>query len=155
MSFARSRYSPASARGSLAGKPPFAKPPRILLAEDDAKLRLLVATTLREAGYEVIEVQDGGRLLVQIAGAYAGHGRHAVCDMVVSDIRMPICSGMEILEGLRKAHWTTPVILMTAFRNEATRTLAASLSATLLEKPFGLDELLQAVLNLLPGRGSG
>jgi CheY-like chemotaxis protein len=130
------------------------KPPRILLADDDVVLRLLVAAALREDGYEVLESEDGGRLLVQIAGAYAGHGRDVICDMIVSDIRMPVCSGVEILEVLRKAHWTTPVILITGFGNEATRKHVEALHAIVLDKPFDLDDLRTAVASLLPGEGS-
>jgi DNA-binding response OmpR family regulator len=130
------------------------KPPRILLADDDVVLRTLVASALREDGYEVVESQDGGRLLVQIAGAYAGRGRDVICDLIVSDIRMPVCSGVQILEGLRKAHWTTPVILITAFANEATRKHVESLRAIVLDKPFDLDDLRTAVASLLPEEGS-
>jgi CheY-like chemotaxis protein len=133
---------------------PHFKPPRILLADDDVVLRSLVAAALREDGYEVVESEDGGRLLVQIAGAYAGLGREIICDMIVSDIRMPVCSGIQILEGLRKAHWTTPVILITGFGNEATRRHAESLRAIVLDKPFDLDDLRTAMADLLPGEGS-
>lgn len=143
-------HSHSPARRRLTSKFPDSKPPRVLLAEDDVELRLLIAAALREDGYEVVEVPDGGRLLVQIAGAYVGDGRRAVCDVIVSDIRMPVCSGMQILEGLRKAHWATPVILMTAFRNEGARARAESLGALLLDKPFGLDDLRMAVMDLLP-----
>ena len=126
-------------------------PLRILLADDDAELRLLVAAALREDGYEVLEAQDGGRLLVQIARAYAGHGRDPVCDVIVSDIRMPICSGIQILENLRRARWTTPVVLITAFGSETIRAHVVSLGATLLNKPFGLDDLRKAVTSALSG----
>jgi CheY-like chemotaxis protein len=152
MTLASSRRSSGPAR-SVAG--PHFNPPRILLADDDVVLRELVAAGLREDGYEVVESEDGGRLLVQVAGAYAGHGRDVVCDMIVSDIRMPVCSGVQILENLRKAHWETPVILMTGFGNEATRRHAESLRAIVLDKPFDLDDLRRAVADLLHGEGSG
>jgi DNA-binding response OmpR family regulator len=131
------------------------KPPRILLAEDDDEMRALVACVLRTDGYQVTEVRDGGRLLVQIASAYRAQGRDAACDVFVSDIRMPVCSGVEILEGLRRAHWTTPVILMTAFGNSATRRRAEALGAIVFDKPFDLDALRAAVRNALPGDGVG
>ena len=63
---------------------------------------------------------------------------------------MPICSGLQILSALRDAHWRTPVILMTAFGDEATCKQAESLSAMLFDKPFDLDDLRTAVANLLP-----
>jgi len=152
MTVARSRYTRALARGRLIGGY-LNQPRRILLAEDDADLRSAAATALREDGHEVIEVQDGGRLLVRIAGAYSEHTREVAYDVIVSDIRMPVCSGIQILENVRKAHWTIPVILMTAFGNETTRMHVESLGAILLDKPFGLDELRNAVTYLLPGQG--
>jgi DNA-binding response OmpR family regulator len=123
---------------------------RILLADDDVELRVLVATALREDGYEVVEVHDGGRLLVQVAAAYAGQGPDSVCDLIVADIRMPVSSGVQILECLRKAHWVTPVILITAFGTRAIRRYVESLGAVLFHKPFDLDDLRTAVVNLLP-----
>ena len=63
---------------------------------------------------------------------------------------MPICTGLQILEALRQAHWHTPVILMTAFGDEATRKRAESLLAVLFDKPFDMDDLRTAVAHLLP-----
>jgi DNA-binding response OmpR family regulator len=129
---------------------PSNQPRRILLADDDADLRSAAATALRADGHEVIEAEDGGRLLVRIARAYSEDTREVAYDIIISDIRMPVCSGIQILENMRKAHWTIPVILMTAFGSDATRTHAESLGAILLEKPFGLDALRNAVTNVLP-----
>ncbi|MGO9834056.1 MAG: response regulator [Polyangiaceae bacterium] len=125
-------------------------PFRVLLAEDDAEMRSVVADSLRGNGYEVVEAVDGGRLLVDIAARLKrGDGAGSV-DLIVSDIRMPICSGLQILAALRDAHWRTPVILMTAFGDEAVRRHAESLDAVLFDKPFEIDDLQTAVANLLP-----
>jgi CheY-like chemotaxis protein len=125
-------------------------PFRVLLAEDDGEMRRVVADALRGDGYDVVELADGGRLLVDIAARLkTGIGGDSL-DLIVSDIRMPICSGLQILSALRDAHWRTPVILMTAFGDEATRKQAESLSAVLFDKPFDLDDLRTAVANLLP-----
>ena len=123
--------------------------PRVLLAEDDPEMRELVAAKLRLDGHDVVAVPDGGRLLVRIANAYVGEHAHDAFALIVSDIRMPVCSGLSILEGLRKAHWSTPVILMTAFGDEATRARAATLDAVLFDKPFDVDDLRTAALYLL------
>jgi CheY-like chemotaxis protein len=132
------------------------RPFRILVAEDDAEMRRLVTDALREDGYEVVELADGGRLLVDIAARLkaAPEGDYEDIDLIVSDIRMPICTGLQILEALRQAHWRTPVILMTAFGDKATRRQAESLRAVLFDKPFDLDDLRTAVANLLPSDGS-
>jgi DNA-binding response OmpR family regulator len=121
--------------------------PRILLAEDDDDMRSLVAAALREDGHDVVEVGDGGRLLVCLARAY---GAETVgYDLLVSDVRMPVCTGLQILESLRLARWPTPVILMTAFGDEQTRAQAEGLGAVMFMKPFDMDDLRTAVLNLL------
>jgi DNA-binding response OmpR family regulator len=123
-------------------------PARILVAEDDAEMRRLVADALRKDGYEVTEASDGGRLLVEVTALYQHPERQP--DLIVSDVRMPICTGLAILEQMRRAHWTMPVILMTAFGDDETRTRADMLGAILFDKPFALDDLRTAVLNVLP-----
>jgi CheY-like chemotaxis protein len=122
---------------------------RVLLAEDDAEMRTVVADALRGDGYDVLELVDGGRLLVEIAARMkADQGMRSV-DLIVSDIRMPICTGLQILAALRDAHWRTPVVLMTAFGDEKTRRQAEGLSAVLVDKPFEIDDLRAAVARLL------
>ena len=62
--------------------------------------------------------------------------------LIVTDNRMPGCTGLELLTALRAAHWETPVILITAFGSAATHRHAAALGATaVLDKPFPLDQL--------------
>jgi DNA-binding response OmpR family regulator len=129
---------------------PHRGPFRVLLAEDDPDMRSVVADALRGDGYDVVELADGGRLLVDIAARLKDGTGGDSLDLIVSDIRMPICTGLQILSALRDAHWHTPVILMTAFGDEATRRHAESLSAVLFDKPFDVDDLRTAVANLLP-----
>jgi len=126
------------------------RPFRVLLAEDDAEMRDVVAEALRADGLSVVELSDGGRLLVDIATRLkAGRGDESI-DLIISDIRMPICTGLQIVAALRDAHWHTPVILMTAFGDEATHKHAESLKAVLFDKPFDIDDLRTAVANMLP-----
>lgn len=116
----------------------------IILAEDDQEMRDMIASSLRKDGYEVTLAKDGGELLARLAkGEF---------DVVISDIRMPGCSGMNVLEGLREARWTVPVILMTAFGDEETRARVESNDAVFFDKPFDVDDLRTAVMNLVHGR---
>jgi DNA-binding response OmpR family regulator len=125
---------------------------RVLVADDDIEMRRLVAESLRKDGYEVVEESDGGRLLVRIAAIYTFERTIDPFDLIVSDIRMPVCSGLDILKGLRDAHWRTPVILMTAFGDDETRQRADTLGALLFDKPFQMGALRAVVRSLLPGR---
>lgn len=124
--------------------------PRVVVAEDDDEMRRLVVEALEKDGYDVEEARDGGRLLVRAAAYYTHRAKVADVDLIVSDIRMPICSGLQILEGLREAHWHVPVILMTAFGDDATRARAEKLGAVLFDKPFDMDDLRTAVRSLAP-----
>jgi DNA-binding response OmpR family regulator len=124
----------------------------VLVADDDAEMRRLVAESLRKDDYEVIEEVDGGRMLVRIAAMYAFGRTVSPFDIIVSDIRMPVCSGLDIVKGLREAHWTTPVILMTAFGDDETRARAERLGAMLLDKPFQMGALRVFVRTLLQER---
>jgi two-component system response regulator (stage 0 sporulation protein F) len=125
-------------------------PPRIVLAEDDDDLRVLIGSALRMDGYQVIEARDGGELLDVIADWLVYRWPEEPVDLILSDVRMPGYSGMEVLAGLRKAHWETPVILITAHGNANMRDEAAQLGANaVLGKPFDLDDLRTAVLHVV------
>jgi CheY-like chemotaxis protein len=123
-------------------------PARILLAEDDLDMRNVIAEALRKDGYVVQEVEDGGRLLERVT-AHHLHALEAV-DLIISDIRMPVFNGLQILAGLREPHGTVPVIMMTAFGDRETRAQAELLGAILFDKPFAIDDLRTAVHKLVP-----
>jgi DNA-binding response OmpR family regulator len=129
--------------------PPVHTPPRVLVAEDDEAMRGVVVDTLRKDGYVVSEAPDGGKLLVTLARGYAQVEGADLIDLLVSDVRMPVCTGLQILEQLRAARWPVPVILMTAFGDEATRKRARLFGALLFDKPFDMDDLRTAVAYLL------
>jgi DNA-binding response OmpR family regulator len=117
---------------------------RIILAEDDHEMRDMLAMSLRKDGYDVTLAKDGSELLARLA--------FQEFDVVVSDIRMPGCNGMSVLEGLRDARWTMPIILMTAFGDAETRARVESNDAVLFDKPFDVDDLRTAIMNLVHGR---
>ncbi len=110
-------------------------------------MRRLVAEALEADGCVVEAVADGGRLLVEVSHQLPRN--FEAVDLIVSDVRMPVASGLQIVEALRTAHCWTPVILMTAFGDDATRAHAARLGALLFDKPFDLDDLRTAVMSLL------
>jgi two-component system response regulator AtoC len=124
-------------------------PPRILIAEDDHDMRELIAETMRKDGYEVVEAETGGRLLVLLAHQIADARGPDLVDLVISDVRMPICTGSQILEQLRSANWKTPFILMTAFGDAGVRTHVERLGGVFFDKPFDVDDLRAAVTFLL------
>ena len=118
--------------------------PRVFLAEDDPEMRAFAYWTLREEGYDVVEAADGPQMLARMHAVFAGS--IASPDVIVTDLRMPGCSGLGVLAVIRRAGLKTPVILMTAFGDKALHTRARELGATrVLDKPFDADHLREAV----------
>jgi two-component system cell cycle response regulator CpdR len=121
---------------------------RILLAEDDAALRSLLAARLRANGDEVTELADGGRLLVELAACMKPGGRGAP-DLIVSDVRMPVMTGLEMAIAVRDVRKGTPLILMTAFPDAELARRVQLLDAHLLPKPFDIETLQRLVARCL------
>ncbi|MFT3766153.1 MAG: response regulator [Minicystis sp.] len=120
----------------------------IVLAEDDAEMRALVSAQLREDGYDLVEAQNGVELIRAI---HRFESAMRPIHLIITDIRMPGFSGLEVLEYLRYAGLDVPVILMTAFGDPRTHADARALQATLvLDKPFDVDDLRAAVARIVP-----
>ncbi len=120
----------------------------VLVAEDDPEMRRLVIEALRKDGHEVIEAADGGRMLVRLAEFFESDPRMLSVDVIVTDMRMPVCSGLDLLERLAEARWRVPCILMTAFGDDETRQRARRIGALLIDKPLEMDSLRAAVKEL-------
>lgn len=126
------------------------KKPRILLADDDTEMRALLSAVLRKDGFDVLEAQDGSTLLDLIGDQILDASDKPGIDLIISDIRMPGVDGLNILAGLRKSDWSTPVLLITAFGDKKTHQEAARLGAVgVFNKPFDLDDFRMAILNLI------
>lgn len=125
--------------------------PRILVAEDDKEMRSLLALKLRSSGYEVLEAYSGWNLLELLSSHLLPDGdKFEDVDLIISDIRMPGVSGLEVLEGMQKARGFPPMILITAFGDDRTHEDAARFgAAAMFDKPFPMDDLLAKVKDLL------
>ena len=98
------------------------------------------------------ELRDGLQLLERLREVRGSPLRWP--DAIVSDVRMPGHSGLEMLAALRRAGWTTPVVLITAFGDRWVHDQARQLgAAAVLDKPFDIDAL-RAVLLSLAGSGA-
>ncbi|MCU0620491.1 MAG: response regulator [Gemmatimonadales bacterium] len=101
----------------------------------------------------MIEAGDGTKALDEMATGLLRPDSPGPPDIVVSDIRMPGKTGLELLAGLRRADWATPVILITGFGDRHTLAEAQRLgAAAVFDKPFDVDDLRTAVLNLMEPR---
>jgi len=113
----------------------------ILVVDDDPGQRQLLESFLRGQGFPVETAASGPEALARL-----GESGGARVAMVISDVRMPAMSGLEMLRQIRPAHPRLPVLLVTAYADirdavEAMRDGAVNY----LEKPIDLDELLASV----------
>lgn len=122
-------------------------PPSILVAEDDPDMRSLIASCLEQDGCEVLKVADGQELLALLEALRDDRLDFGPVDLVISDVRMPGCTGLQALEALRRIDSATPVVLITAFGGPEVHAEAHRLGAILFDKPFDLDDLRTVVHN--------
>jgi two-component system response regulator FlrC len=115
---------------------------RLLIVDDDASMRMALYESLSSCGYEVETAENGMDALAKFKnGRFAG---------VVTDMRMPKMSGMDVLRGVKRISPQTPVILITAYGTVNTAVEAMKEGAAeFIMKPFSLDDLEFAVKNVL------
>lgn len=127
---------------------------RVLVADDDAAMRNLVCAALADEGYEVDEVASGLELLRAIEKSTLDAWPLDGVDLIVSDLRMPGLTGLDVMRKLHAAHTATPMILMTAFAEAEIFTLAKRYDVPVLSKPFSLERLRTTVASVLKGASS-
>jgi len=110
----------------------------VLVVDDKEMMRDSVAMTLKRAGFQVVSASDGAGALSVVASRRP--------DVVVSDLKMPGMSGLELIERIRGIDDELPIVLMTAFGTVETAVQAMKLGAyDYVTKPFEGDELVVAV----------
>jgi CheY-like chemotaxis protein len=115
-----------------------------LIADDDEDMRHLIATAFRRAGFVVHEASNGNELL----DSYAEHATPST--VVVSDIGMPECGGLEATVALKRQSPFATVVLVTAFANPALLLQAHQAGAArVFSKPLNMAALVRAVRSLL------
>lgn len=113
-------------------------PARILVVDDDAAVGWALEQALQAAGYTVALAADGAAALRQL--------RRQEPDLVITDIRMPGMSGLELLGVLKAAHPAVPVIVSTAHGTMETAIAAIGQGAfDYLPKPLDLERTLAVV----------
>lgn len=110
------------------------EPARIWVVDDDHGVRFVLATALREAGYDVRAFTSADEALGEIASS-------APPDLLFTDVRMPGEGGLALLEKLKAVHPRLPVVVMSAYTDVASTAGAFRGGAfEYLSKPFDLDE---------------
>ncbi len=114
---------------------PGARPaPRVLVADDELSMRELLTIVMTREGYDVVAAENGRQALAALE-----QGRF---DVLVSDLKMPDMSGVEVLRAARAIDPELAGIVITAFASTETAVEALRLGASdYLTKPFDVDEL--------------
>ncbi|MEZ4553665.1 MAG: response regulator transcription factor [Dehalococcoidia bacterium] len=116
-------------------------PRRVLVVDDDRAIRRLVVEILRADGLDSTDYEDGSQALGYLTGG-------ASVDLVLLDMRMPVMDGWQFASEVRRLGIDVPVLVMTA-ASDARRWAREIAADGFVPKPFGVDELLAAVHEVL------
>jgi two-component system cell cycle sensor histidine kinase/response regulator CckA len=110
----------------------------VLLVDDDAMLRSLLARALADEGYAVLIAENGEQALTLVTTLDGQLG------LVVTDIRMPVMNGLELAAQLACLHPSLPVLFISGFTNDR------YVPGPVLDKPFTPSAFVQQVARMLP-----
>jgi len=116
----------------------------VLVVDDEEFLRRMLARVLDDAGFEVIEAENGAAAL-KMARQTDG-----TLSLVVTDIHMPVMSGIEFARQFQPLQPTVPLLFITG-RDPADADDPSYRDAQLLQKPFRSEAFLAAITRLLGG----
>jgi signal transduction histidine kinase len=120
---------------------------RVLVVDDDTRLRELMRRALERKGFEVTTAEDGAVALE--------HMKRDLPDVVVTDLEMPNTDGVETLKRIRENWGLLPVIILTGFPDTPNMRRAMEFSPlTLLPKPCPPEQLIRTIHSLLPQKTS-
>ena len=116
---------------------------KILVVEDERRIRQLLVDILVDEGYEVIEAEDGGEGLEKVRSEHP--------DIILLDVMMPVMDGYQVLEKLKSdsAIQAIPVIMVTAKGQDTDVIRARELGASdYISKPWEPDEVESKVMKI-------
>jgi two-component system chemotaxis response regulator CheY len=134
---------PPEGRHSVEGKSDMSK--RILTVDDSRTMREMVAMTLRNAGFQVIQADDGVNALKVLADNEV--------DIIITDLNMPNMDGLQLVKALRaKPEFKgTPILFLTTRNTDSDKQQGRAAGATgWITKPFDPQRLLQVVNKVCP-----
>jgi two-component system response regulator PilR (NtrC family) len=118
---------------------------KILIVDDELSMRDFLAIMLKKEGHEIVAAKNGDAALKAIQAE--------IFDLVITDVKMPGISGIEVLKTVKEISPETVVIMITAFATAETAVEAMKLGAyDYIIKPFKIDELKLVVNNSLEKR---
>jgi two-component system cell cycle sensor histidine kinase/response regulator CckA len=115
----------------------------VLLVDDEELIRRLLSRMLFEAGFTVVDAENGRRAL-EIARALDG-----TLSLVVTDIQMPVMTGLEFARELRILHPSVPILFVSGRDLPADISSSLTADTQMLRKPFLTEAFLEAVARTL------
>ena len=117
---------------------------RVLVVDDEASIRELLAKTLALAEYEVDTAADGASALDRL------RERRGAYDLMIADLRMPGMDGLTLIREVKQINASLPIIIITGFSTESSAIEAVNLGvAGYLTKPFRVPQVLAAAAKAL------
>ena len=118
----------------------------ILVLEDDAAMLRAITRVFRGAGAKVIAAERAGIGLEALAQ------RQVHFDLVITDLRMPMITGITVVQAVRKVFPSLPIIVLTAFGSPALKAICRDEGAfAFLEKPLDAAQLVASAERALEG----
>ncbi len=116
----------------------------ILAVDDSASMRQMVTFTLKGAGHDVVEAENGKEALDKAKGQQF--------DLVISDVNMPVMDGITLIKELRtlSEYKFTPLLMLTTESGDDKKSQGKTAGATgWIVKPFNPDQLLATIKKVL------
>jgi two-component system chemotaxis response regulator CheY len=116
----------------------------ILIVDDSETVRQVLQLALGNAGYHVVEAEDGFDALTKLSGAQV--------DMLITDLNMPNMDGLELIKKVREEgkHRFTPIVMLTTESSEEKKKAGREAGASgWIVKPFKPEQLLKVVKMVL------
>ena len=117
---------------------------KVLTVDDSRTMREMVSFTLRGAGFDVVEANDGQQALVVLAS-------HTV-DLILADLNMPNMDGITLIRQVRASggHRKVPILMLTTESDDAKKQEGRAAGATgWIVKPFNPEKLIQVVQKVM------
>lgn len=118
---------------------------KVLIVDDSISMRQMVAFTLRQGGFEVLEAEHGQDALNKL--------KARTVDMIITDLNMPVMDGITLIRNVRQmpAMKAKPILMLTTEGLAAKKEQGKAAGATgWIVKPFDPEKLLMTIARVLP-----
>ena len=119
----------------------------VLLVEDEPMVRTVAERALTRHGYKVLTANNGEDALEIL-------GKDEEVNLLISDVVMPVMDGPTMVREARKAHPQLPILFMSGYAEEQLRKSIDIDHVAFLPKPFSVQELAEAVRDVLAAEAS-